>query len=112
MAEKNKTIIVVGAGDAAFDFALNLADNNRVFLLNRHHDIKALPLLVDKALQHTNITYKENYSQPKDRINQNKYHPHANNKLKNEGMFSMFFIKIKRRAHMNEKSLQITFYPT
>lgn len=61
LAAKNKTIAIIGAGDAAFDFALNLASNNKILLLNKGTEIRALPLLIDKALQHPNITYKENY---------------------------------------------------
>jgi len=60
LKERNKTIIIIGAGDAAFDYALNLAANNKVFILNKSNKIKALPLLVNKALKHENITYKEN----------------------------------------------------
>ncbi|HEC77922.1 MAG TPA: NAD(P)/FAD-dependent oxidoreductase [candidate division WOR-3 bacterium] len=42
---KNKKILIVGAGDAAFDYALNLGSKNRVIVINRKREIKALPLL-------------------------------------------------------------------
>lgn len=61
LKEKNKTIAIIGAGDAAFDYALNLAENNRVFLFNRGKNIKALPLLINKMRHHNNIIYKENH---------------------------------------------------
>ncbi|MDP3185374.1 MAG: NAD(P)/FAD-dependent oxidoreductase, partial [Anaerolineales bacterium] len=41
---KNKRILVVGAGDAAFDYALNLASReNTVTILNRSHETVCLP---------------------------------------------------------------------
>lgn len=61
LKEQNKTIAIIGAGDAAFDYALNLAENNQVFLFNKGKNIKALPLLVDKMRRHKNIIYKENH---------------------------------------------------
>lgn len=53
----NKTIAIVGAGDAAFDYALNLARNNHVVVLNRSEAIKALPLLVSRLNAHPHIRY-------------------------------------------------------
>ncbi|KPJ68108.1 MAG: hypothetical protein AMJ43_01505 [Coxiella sp. DG_40] len=58
----DKTIAIIGAGDAAFDFALNLAERNEVFVINRNSDVKALPILVNLVMQHQNVIYKENYS--------------------------------------------------
>jgi len=52
-----KTIAVVGAGDAAFDYALNLSAKNEVILLNRQRGTKALPLLVQRVMSHGQITY-------------------------------------------------------
>ena len=57
---KNNRFLIVGAGDAAFDYALNLADYNGVTICNRGTAIKALPLLVRQADTHGNIDYKEN----------------------------------------------------
>ena len=45
----NEEIIIVGAGDTAFDYALNLTKrNNRVTILNRGKKIRALDLLVER----------------------------------------------------------------
>jgi thioredoxin reductase (NADPH) len=59
--QKNKTIIIIGAGDAAFDNALNLAQHNKIIICNHKKQNHALPLLVTKALKHKNITYYQNY---------------------------------------------------
>ncbi len=58
--EREKKILVVGAGDAAFDYALNLSPNNDVFIVNRGEEVKALPLLVRRATADSRITYLEN----------------------------------------------------
>ncbi len=62
LEKHNKTIAIIGAGDAAFDFALNLAEQNKIFIINRQCAIKASPVLVDLVTQKQNIIYKENYS--------------------------------------------------
>jgi len=54
-----KTILIIGAGDAAFDYALNLSKQNRVFILNRSDIVKCLPLLKKRAEAQANITYLE-----------------------------------------------------
>ena len=52
-----KRVIILGGGDAAFDYGLNLARKNQVVILNRGEEIKALGLLVDRALAHPQISY-------------------------------------------------------
>ncbi|MEJ2412585.1 MAG: NAD(P)/FAD-dependent oxidoreductase [Anaerolineales bacterium] len=54
---RNHTILIIGAGDAAFDYALNLAGQNQVVILNRGKEIKALRLLVERAINHPRIQY-------------------------------------------------------
>jgi len=54
---KNKAIVIIGAGDAAFDYALNLSRNNKITILNRGEKYKCLPLLWDRCNQNPNITY-------------------------------------------------------
>lgn len=57
---KNKRIVIVGAGDAAFDYAINLAQHNRVTILNRSTKIKALPILQKIVTENSNINYIDN----------------------------------------------------
>jgi len=52
-------IAILGGGDAAFDYALNLSRKNRVTILNRGDQPKCLPLLWERAQKATNITYCE-----------------------------------------------------
>ena len=60
--ETGKRIAIVGAGDAAFDYALNLADRNSVMILNRGSTRKCLPLLWERSAEHARIEYSENVS--------------------------------------------------
>jgi thioredoxin reductase len=52
-----KKIAIIGAGDAAFDYAINLSKNNRVVILNRGSRISCLPLLWRRAMALAAITY-------------------------------------------------------
>jgi thioredoxin reductase len=67
-------IAIIGAGDAAFDYALNLADDNQLTILNRDSDTNALPLLVERAVEHPAIRYL-------DRTMVNKIAPDDREKL-------------------------------
>ncbi|RJP54120.1 MAG: NAD(P)/FAD-dependent oxidoreductase [Anaerolineaceae bacterium] len=54
-----KQIVIIGAGDAAFDYALNLAKKrNFVTILTRGETVKCLPLLFERAAQETRIAYR------------------------------------------------------
>ena len=57
-----KKIAIVGAGDAAFDYALNLSrhNTNTITILGRGKRVRALPLLFDRASENPNISYKPN----------------------------------------------------
>jgi thioredoxin reductase len=55
LGESGKEIIIVGAGDAAFDYALNLARRNKVIILHRGITEKCLPLLKTRAANNPNI---------------------------------------------------------
>ncbi len=58
LKEEGKQIVVIGAGDAAFDYALNLAKKrNFVTILNRGENVKCLPLLFERAAQEPRIKY-------------------------------------------------------
>ncbi len=51
-----KQISIVGGGDAAFDYALNLSAKNKVLILLRSQNPRALPLLVLRASENPNIS--------------------------------------------------------
>jgi thioredoxin reductase len=57
---ESKHIVIVGSGDAAFDYALNLSRKNRITILNRGEKPKCLPLLWERAQKVANITYQNN----------------------------------------------------
>jgi thioredoxin reductase (NADPH) len=57
---QGKQIAIVGAGDAAFDYALNLARANDVHILNRGEQISCLPLLWERAKVNPRIAYLAN----------------------------------------------------
>jgi len=57
---RGRQIVIVGAGDAAFDYALNLAGRgNTVTILNHGHEIHCLPLLWERARAIPSITYRD-----------------------------------------------------
>jgi thioredoxin reductase len=59
LAESDKKIVIIGAGDAAFDYALNLTKNrNSVTILNRGGDVKCLGLLWRRAMVDPGIEYR------------------------------------------------------
>ena len=55
-------IAILGAGDAAFDYALNLARSNTVTILNRGERVTCLPLLWERAAAEAGIEYRPNTS--------------------------------------------------
>lgn len=52
-----KKIAIIGGGDAAFDYALNLSKKNNVIILNRTNKIKSLDLLIKRVFKNKNIKY-------------------------------------------------------
>ncbi len=57
---RGERLAIVGAGDAAFDYALNLASRgNEVHLLNRSSQVRCLPLLWERARSIPQIHYHE-----------------------------------------------------
>ena len=54
---KNKKIAVIGAGDAAFDYAFNLCRKNEVIILNRGEQTRCIPALEEKCKKSENISY-------------------------------------------------------
>jgi thioredoxin reductase len=69
-------IVILGAGDAAFDYALNLAQSNQVSILNRGETIKCLPLLWERVQREPKISYFGNIT-----ISQIKVDPPAGMRL-------------------------------
>ncbi|MCF2140626.1 MAG: NAD(P)/FAD-dependent oxidoreductase [Candidatus Lokiarchaeota archaeon] len=64
---QNKTIAIIGGGDVAFDYALNLVNkNNKIFILVRSSNIKALPRLQALVRSHKLIKVITNF--PVDKI--------------------------------------------
>ncbi len=59
---QGKQVLIIGAGDAAFDYALNLAGRNQITIINRGEEIKALPLLVERTRAHGDIVYQDHTS--------------------------------------------------
>lgn len=51
----HKNIIIIGGGDAAFDYGLNLAKKNKIMILCRSNRFKCLPVLYERALKNKNI---------------------------------------------------------
>lgn len=62
LEQRGKRIAIIGAGDAAFDYALNLSRHNRVTILNRSERVKCLPLLWERAQAKENIRYLANHA--------------------------------------------------
>ncbi len=54
-----KKFAIVGGGDAAFDYALNLANKNSVLIFNRSDRKKCLPLLSRETAKNKHITIME-----------------------------------------------------
>jgi thioredoxin reductase len=54
---KQCRIAIIGAGDAAFDYALSLAPENEVVILNRGEKAKCLPLLWERVSSFPDIKY-------------------------------------------------------
>lgn len=56
---EGKCVVIIGGGDAAFDYALNLAKKNHVTILNRGEKPKCLPLLWERARGVDSIAYQD-----------------------------------------------------
>jgi len=61
LKERGKRILIIGADDEAFDYALNLGSyNNEVIIAMPGAGVKALPWLVDKAAANPRIVCSKN----------------------------------------------------
>lgn len=57
---EGKTVGIVGAGDSAFDYALNLSRKNRAIILNRGEGHRCLQILYKRVMASPNIEYLTN----------------------------------------------------
>ena len=55
LGESGKTMVIVGGGEAAYDYALTLAENNSVYVLSRGGGTKCLPSLEARVASHSRI---------------------------------------------------------
>lgn len=60
LEKAEKRIAIIGAGDAAFDYALNLSRSNELLILNHGEHISCLPLLWQRAKDNPRIRYHSN----------------------------------------------------
>lgn len=60
LKSNQKTIAVIGGGDAAFDYALNLARKNKVHIVCRSNKPLCLPILFSRCRRHPDIIIHEN----------------------------------------------------
>ena len=60
LGHHEQRIAVVGSGDAAFDYALNLGKSNDIFIINRGEEISCLPLLWKRTRSSPRIQYLQN----------------------------------------------------
>jgi thioredoxin reductase len=56
----NQKIAIIGAGDAAFDYALGLSKENEVAILNRSAEEKCIPLLRQRCANIERVSYRTN----------------------------------------------------
>ena len=60
IGSKNKKIAIIGAGDVAFDYAINLSRKNEIVVLSRSKQAKCIPVLWERFMKSENISYLPN----------------------------------------------------
>ncbi|MCB2213642.1 NAD(P)/FAD-dependent oxidoreductase [bacterium] len=55
---RDRRVAIIGAGDAAFDYALQLANKNDVVIYNRSARIRAMSPLISRVQMHPHINYE------------------------------------------------------
>ncbi len=60
LERRDELIVIIGAGDAAFDYALHLATQNDIIILNRGDKTRCLDMLFQRAMNSPRISYREN----------------------------------------------------
>jgi len=95
---KKKKLLIIGAGDAAFDYALNLSKNNKITIINRGINIKALKLLQSRVMKNKNIEYFDN-TEIKDIINNKNFlSVNFNNKQMSDFDYIIYAIGRERKT--------------
>ncbi len=59
--ETGKNVAIIGGGDTACDYALNLARQNKIFLIQRNSESRCAIPLAERARIHSNITRCSGY---------------------------------------------------
>lgn len=103
---RGKHITIVGAGDAAFDYALNLGRHNRITILNRGKEKKCLPLLWERAAVSPNINYQE-----KTRISEISQSPNNGITLHCKGLQGVFHLNTHYLIGAIGREAQLDFAP-
>lgn len=73
--KKGKDIAIIGAGDAAFDYAMTLSLYNKVYIFNRGEEIKCIPALLEIAQNHENISYSDHAELLSIEVKNNRIYP-------------------------------------
>lgn len=73
--KKGKDIAIIGAGDAAFDYAMTLSLYNKVYIFNRGEEIKCIPALLEIAQKQENISYSDHAEFQSIEMKDNRLHP-------------------------------------
>jgi thioredoxin reductase len=61
LERREQRILIIGAGDAALDYALNLSRHNRVVIFNRGTRVKGLGLLWERIQRVPDIKYRDRH---------------------------------------------------
>lgn len=119
---EGKKIVIVGAGDAAFDYALNLVKSNEVVILNRNETTNCIPVLLKRVEESTKIVHikkikiQKIFSSPGDMITlecltvegskniEADYLLFAIGRIPSIGFLSS---ELKRKVHKKEENSQI-----
>jgi thioredoxin reductase (NADPH) len=78
---RNKIIAIMGAGDAAFDYALTLSEKNEVIILNRNHKPKCNNFLLKTVAKNKKIRLLKNFEIAEIGINGKKIILKGRNKI-------------------------------
>ncbi len=105
---KSKEIAIIGAGDAAFDYALNLSRQNTVTIFNRKDEMKCLPVLKKRVEVKQNIQYKKNRTLEKIQLVNNKLELtlFCNEKVESY-LFDYILLSIGREPELNFLGLNL-----